>query len=171
MVVLSGRPKPEHARPVKVTARKLYFGEWTRANMGDEPGEPRGQGQQRPSERPQATQNPQRGQQQPRGQQPARGPQQGRPARGQQPAREVIAPLVPSATEVNANRAAKGPAEGRPGQGRVRFAPNGAQPTQAVNAPVGTSASTTPAVEGQAQGGGSGRRRRRRRRPNSAKAE
>lgn len=171
VVVLSGRPKPEHARPVKVTARKLYFGEWTRANMGDEPNdarnEARGQGQQRPSERSQATQNPPRGQQQSRSQQSSRGPQQGRPARNPQPVREVITPLVPSATEVNANRAAKGPAEGRPGQGRVRFAPNGAQPAQAVSA----TASTTPAVEGQAQSGGSGRRRRRRRRPNSAKAE
>ena len=167
VVVLSGRPKPEHARPVKVTARKLYFGEWTRAHLGEEPGDARNQGQQRPSERPQAPQNPQRGSQPPRGQQQSRGPQQANSGqRGPQARAEVIKPLVPSATEVNANRAAKGPAEGRPGQGRVRFAPNGVQPAQAVNATA-----TTPAVEGQAQGGGSGRRRRRRRRPNGAKAE
>ncbi len=179
VVVLSGRPKPEHARPVKVTARKLYFGEWTRAHLGEEPNEARGQGQPRSasqngSQNPQQARAPQVGQS--RGQQPqhnrgqqSKGPQQNRPARGPQPVKEVITPLVPSATEVNANRAAKGPAEGRPGQGRVRFAPNGAQPAQAANVTPGATTATTPATEGQAQGS-SGRRRRRRRRPSTTQS-
>jgi ribonuclease R len=33
VVVLDGKMHGEYSRPVKVTARKLYFGEWTRDNM------------------------------------------------------------------------------------------------------------------------------------------
>jgi ribonuclease R len=33
VVVLDGKMHGEYSRPVKVTARKLYFGEWTRENM------------------------------------------------------------------------------------------------------------------------------------------
>ncbi len=38
VIVLNARPKGEHSKPVKVTARRLYFGEWTRANLETEDG-------------------------------------------------------------------------------------------------------------------------------------
>jgi ribonuclease R len=45
VVVLDGKMHGEYSRPVKVTARKLYFGEWTRDNM--EPDERNGAGNER----------------------------------------------------------------------------------------------------------------------------
>jgi exoribonuclease R len=35
VVVLGNRPRAEYPRPVRITARKLYFGEWTRAQFAE----------------------------------------------------------------------------------------------------------------------------------------
>jgi ribonuclease R len=181
VVVLSGRPKGEHSRPVRVTARKLYFGEWSRANMdGEGAGEPRTESrsettQARPESRAERGEHQSRHRQRPR--QGRLNQQRSHP----QPQAEIKS-FEPSAAERNAQRAQRGPAEGRLGEvrpnaphpnpvrpsttsssaapssnagisPRMRFAPIGAQPAQPANA--------TPA-EGQAAG--SSRRRRRRRR-------
>jgi exoribonuclease R len=39
VVVLGNRPRTEYPRPVRITARKLYFGEWTRAQFAELEGE------------------------------------------------------------------------------------------------------------------------------------
>ena len=188
VVVLSGRPKGEHSRPVRVTARKLYFGEWSRANMdGEGSGEPHTGSrtettQARPEHRPEN--RGERRDHQPRHQQR---PQQGRPNQQRprpQPQAE-IKPLEPSAAERNAQRAQRGPAEGRPGESRHGDArPNVPRPNPIPSsaAPSGNSGNSSNApkmrfaqagaqpaqpanaapVEGQ--GAGSSRRRRRRRR-------
>jgi ribonuclease R len=130
VVVLHGRPKGEHSRPVKVTARSLYFGEWARPS--EEDGE--NSGNSRPSNRP-PNQQARGGQPQPsRGRQPQSKPQ-GRPlqpnpqqARAAQP---NVAPLIKPAIERNQNRTQAGPAEGTPNVRPVRARPQGAaQPVQ-----------------------------------------
>jgi hypothetical protein len=137
VVVLHGRPKGEHSRPVKVTARSLYFGEWVRPT--EEDGENSGTDRNvRPSNAGNRPPNQQARGGQP---QPSRGPKpqgkpQGRPsqpnpqqARVTQPS---VAPLIKPTIERNQNRTQAGPAEGTPNARPVRARPQGpAQPVQA----------------------------------------
>jgi ribonuclease R len=117
VVVLHGRPKGEHSRPVKVTARSLYFGEWVRPS--EEDGENSGNARpSNPSSNRPPNQQARGGQAQPsRGRQP-QGKPQGRPQQGQpqQPrvAQPSVAPLIKPAIERNQNRTQAGPAEGTP---------------------------------------------------------
>jgi ribonuclease R len=129
VVVLHGRPKGEHSRPVKVTARSLYFGEWVRP--AEEDGENSGNARpSNPSNRP-PNQQARGGQAQPsRGPKP-QGKPQGRPPpqpRAEQPS---VAPLIKPTIERNQNRTQAGPAEGTPNARPVRARPQGAaQPVQ-----------------------------------------
>jgi ribonuclease R len=147
VVVLHGRPKGEHSRPVKVTARSLYFGEWVRPT--EEEGE---SGNSRPSNSSNRPPN-----QQARGgqAQPSRGPKpQGKPqGRSPQPrvAQPTVAPLIKPAIERNQNRTQAGPAEGtpnaRPNRARpqVEGQPVPARAPQARPVPAPRIAGATPA--------------------------
>lgn len=144
VVVLHGRPKGEHSRPVKVTARSLYFGEWVRPSEeegGSNSGTDRNARPSNPnsSNRP-PNQQARGGQAQPsRGHQP-QGKPQGKPqGRPQQPrvaqsqvAQPSVAPLIKPAIERNQNRTQAGPAEGTPNARPVRARPQGeGQPARA----------------------------------------
>jgi ribonuclease R len=182
VVVLHGRPKGEHSRPVKVTARSLYFGEWVRPSEED--------GENNGNARPNNPSNRSPNQQARGGQpQPSRGPKpQGRPPQQPRVAQPTVAPLIKPAIERNQNRTQAGPAEGtanarpvrarpqsegqpaqvrppqaRPPQPRPVPAPRvaGAQPAQPANA-----ASLMPATPDTAAP--AKRRRRRRRRTGGA---
>jgi ribonuclease R len=176
VVVLHGRPKGEHSRPVKVTARSLYFGEWVRPT--EEDGENSGNARpSNPSNRP-PNQQARGGQTQPsRGRQP-QGKPQGRPPQPRV-AQPSVVPLIKPAIERNQNRSQAGPAEGTPnarpnrarpqaeGQPAPSRAPQarpvpaprvaGAQPAQPANA-----ASLMPATPDTAAPAKKRRRRRRR---------
>jgi ribonuclease R len=121
VVVLHGRPKGEHSRPVKVTARSLYFGEWVRPT--EEEGENSGNARpSNPSNRP-PNQQARGGQAQPsRGPKP-QGKPQGRSPQQPRAAQPSVAPLIKPAIERNQNRVSAGPAEGTPNTRPVRAQP------------------------------------------------
>ena len=159
VVVLHGRPKGEHSRPVKVTARSLYFGEWVRPS--EEDGENSGNSRPNNTGNRPPNQQARGGQPQPsRGRQP-QGKPQGRPQqpRATQPGvvQPSVAPLIKPAIERNQNRTQAGPAEGTPNARPVRARPQGAaQPTparipQARPVPATRVAGTQPAQISSAQ--------------------
>ena len=148
VVVLHGRPKGEHSRPVKVTARSLYFGEWVRPTEEE--------GENSANSRPSNPSNRPPNQQARGGQaQPSRGPKpQGKPqGRAPQPraAQPTVAPLIKPAIERNQNRTQAGPAEGtpnaRPNRARpqVEGQPAPARAPQARPVPAPRVAGATPA--------------------------
>lgn len=98
VLILSGHPRMEHPRPVRVTARRLYFGEWTRAHLEVEEGRPSERVDSRPSSANAGRHRPE----------PSRSVQHGthrdRAGRGHSPDRKP--------TEANAARAVVGPREG-----------------------------------------------------------
>jgi ribonuclease R len=181
VVVLHGRPKGEHSRPVKVTARSLYFGEWVRPS--EEDGENSGNARpSNPSNRP-PNQQARGGQPQPsRGRQP-QGKPQGRQPQQPRAAQPTVAPLIKPAIERNQNRTQAGPAEGTPNARPVRARPQGAaqpvqvRPPQARPVPAPRVAGATPAQPANAASlmpatpdtaAPAKRRRRRRRRTGGA---
>jgi exoribonuclease R len=121
VVVLSNKPRGEYARPVRVTARKLYFGEWNRERFESEHGpddgfENRNSNQQRHSNHQEQRPAQARGSQHhaPRGQQ-ARPQQNGpRQPQAQQPAR---------AGQPGQNQGPRQPHQGQPRQPNPNHAP------------------------------------------------
>jgi hypothetical protein len=125
VVVLGNRPRTEYPRPVRITARKLYFGEWTRAQFaeleGDNPefevSRPKNHGNQ--ARKPQRDTQPQRDAQPQRETQRQDGQRHGAQRNGQQARRSQAAPDVSRPDSLQRNQAAPDGSRSSPDQSRA----------------------------------------------------
>ncbi len=151
VVVLDGKMHGEYSRPVKVTARKLYFGEWTRENME---ADDRGAGSEnrnnqlggsrpRPSAQPnnQARSNP--------NQHPRPNPNQHpRPNPNQAP-RPTVEARVEGSSEIRTEPRVEGRNDPRRRFNRPKNPNPQAAATQSSNIPVVSPATSSVTVAGQ----------------------